>query len=97
MMDSSKQEQYKERYKAKATPWDTGRPDSNLVDVVEERPIESCQVLEVGCGSGQNAIWLAQRGFLVTGVDVSEIALQKASENAAKNNVTCTFLLLDFF
>jgi SAM-dependent methyltransferase len=96
-MDDSKQEQYKERYKAKATPWDTGRPDFNLVDIVTKTPIAKCKALDVGCGSGHNSIWLAQQEFLVTGVDVSEIALQNAKENASKDNVSCTFLLLDFF
>jgi SAM-dependent methyltransferase len=96
-MDDSKQEQYKERYKAKATPWDTGRPDFNLVDIVTKTPIEKCKALDVGCGSGHNSIWLARQEFLVTGVDVSEIALQTAKENALKDNVSCTFLLLDFF
>lgn len=96
-MDASKQEQYKERYKAKTTPWDTGRPDFNLVDIVNKTPIEKCKALDVGCGSGHNSIWLAQQEFLVTGVDVSEIALQKAKENASKDKVSCTFLLLDFF
>lgn len=96
-MNASKQEQYKEQYKAKTTPWDTGRPDFNLVDIVDKRPIEKCKALDVGCGSGLNSIWLAQQKFLVTGVDVSEIALQKAKENASTYHVNCTFLLLDFF
>jgi SAM-dependent methyltransferase len=96
-MGASKQEQYKEQYKAKTTPWDTGRPDFNLVDIVNKGPIEKCKALDVGCGFGHNSIWLAQQKFLVTGVDVSEIALQKAEENASKNSVNCTFLLLDFF
>ena len=97
MLNASKQEQYKERYKAKTTPWDTGRPDFNLVDIVNKTPIEKCKALDVGCGSGHNSLWLAQHEFLVTGVDVSEIALQKAKENASTYNVNITFLLLDIF
>ncbi len=96
-METSKQEQYKERYKAKATPWDTGRPDFNLVEIVNNRPIAKGKALDVGCGSGHNSIWLARQDFSVTGVDVSGIALQKAQENASRNNVNCTFLLLDIF
>ncbi len=96
-MDASKKQQYKEQYKAKTTPWDIKRPDFNLIDVVNKHPIEKCKALDVGCGSGHNSIWLAQNEFLVTGIDTSEIALQKAKENAARDNVNCTFLLLDFF
>lgn len=92
----AKQEQFKEYYRAKTTPWDLGSPDSNLIGTVTKKPIESCRALNIGCGSGQDSIWLAQQGFLVTGVDISEIALQKAKENASKANVKCTFLLTDF-
>ncbi len=96
-MNDSKQEQYRERYKAKKTPWDVGRPDFNLVNVVNRARIEKGKALDVGCGSGHNSIWLAQHGFNVTGVDVSEVAVQQAQENASQKNVSCTFLSLDFF
>jgi len=96
-MDDSKQEQYKDRYRAKKTPWDVGRADFNLVDIVNRLPIGKGKALDVGCGYGHNSIWLAQHGFSVTGVDVSEVALQQAKENASQNNVSCTFLSLDFF
>jgi|SRR5271157_625785 len=96
-MGASKQKQYKEQYKAKTTPWDVGRVDFNLIDIVNKQRIEKSKALDVGCGSGHNSIWLAQHGFLVTGVDVSEVALQQAKENASQNNVNCTFLSLDFF
>jgi 2-polyprenyl-3-methyl-5-hydroxy-6-metoxy-1,4-benzoquinol methylase len=96
-MAGSKQEQYQERYKAEMTPWDTGRPDFNLVDLVTNRPIEKGKALDVGCGSGHNSIWLAQHEFLVTGVDVSEIALEKAKENASKEKVKMYFSITRFF
>ncbi|MCG6533839.1 MAG: class I SAM-dependent methyltransferase [Syntrophales bacterium LBB04] len=96
-MDASKQEEYKEHYKAKFTPWEIGRPDFNLVEMINKGPIEKSKALDVGCGSGHNSIWLAQHEFIVTGIDVSEIAIEKAKENDLKNNVKCTFLLIDFF
>ena len=96
-MDDTKQEQYKDRYKEKRTPWDVGRVDFNLVDIMNRQPIEKGRALDVGCGFGHNSIWLAQHEFLVTGVDVSELALQQAKENASQYNVRCTFLSLDFF
>jgi 2-polyprenyl-3-methyl-5-hydroxy-6-metoxy-1,4-benzoquinol methylase len=97
IMDNSKQEQYKERYKTNFTPWDIGRPDFNLVEMVNKRSIEKGKALDVGCGSGHNSIWLAQHEFEVTGVDVSEIAIEKAEENALKDTVKGTFLSLDIF
>ena len=94
--DKIKQDQFEAHYRAKTTPWDLGRPDFNLIDAVTKKPIESCRALDIGYGSGHNSIWLAQKGFLVTGVDVSETALKKAEENALKANVNCTFLSVSF-
>jgi SAM-dependent methyltransferase len=94
--DKIKQEQFEAHYRAKTTPWDLGRPDFNLIEAVSKKPIKSCRALDIGCGSGHNSIWLAQQGFRVTGVDVSETALQNAKENASKANVKCTFLSVSF-
>jgi methyl halide transferase len=94
--DKIRPDQFDAHYRAKTTPWDLGRPDFNLIDAVTKAPIKSCIALDIGCGSGHNSIWLAQQGFLVTGVDVSETALQTARENASKANLKCTFLSLSF-
>jgi SAM-dependent methyltransferase len=52
--------------------------------------------LDIGCGSGDNAIWLSQQNFHVLGIDTSEIAIDKAKVKALKANVKCTFIVLDF-
>jgi methyl halide transferase len=84
-----------ERYKAGDTPWDVGQPDFNLIEVVTKQPIPSCKALDIGCGTGDNSIWLAQNRFEVTGVDTSATALEKAKEKASKANVACDFILVD--
>jgi SAM-dependent methyltransferase len=90
------EERYRERYKSGNIPWDTGRPDFNLVEVVTQKPVLSCKVLDIGCGTGDNSIWLARNHFQVTGTDTSEIALEKAREKASKASVKCDFVLVDF-
>jgi len=87
---------WEERYRIGSTPWDAGRPDFNLTDIVTKRPIRNCKTLEIGCGTGDNAVWLARNNFTVTGCDVSEIAVQKAREKASNANVKCTFFVTDF-
>jgi SAM-dependent methyltransferase len=93
----SVKKRFKERYKTGNIPWDIGKPDFNLIETVTKIPIESCKALDIGCGTGDNSIWLAQKQLQVTGTDVSEIAIEKAKEKALKNNVKCTFLVVDFF
>lgn len=82
-------------YESGHAPWDTGKPDSNLIQTVTTTPIEPCKALEIGCGTGDNVIWLSQNNFDATGIDISEIAIEKA-EKASKANVKCTLVVIDF-
>ncbi len=91
----TEERRFKERYEAGDTPWDIGKPDFNLIQTVTTTPIKPCQALDIGCGTGDNAIWLAQQNFLVLGIDTSEIAIEKAKEKALEANVKCTFMVID--
>lgn len=88
-------ERWQKRYENGETPWDSGKPDSNLVRILESGQIPPCKALEIGCGTGCNAIRLVQEGFAVTAVDISETAIEKAKENAAGQGVDCDFLAAD--
>ena len=90
------EKRFKERYEACDTPWDIGKPDFNLIEAVTSTPIAPCKALDIGCGTGDNAIWLSQQNFCVVGIDVSEIAIRKAKEKASKANANCTFLVSNF-
>jgi len=67
-----------DRYSTRDTPWDSGRHSRELERLIDERPIKPCRLLEIGCGTGTNAIFLAKRGFEVTAVDVSTPAVDEA-------------------
>lgn len=56
------EDEYKKRYRLKNTPWDIGKPDFNLIEVLNQLSLEKCNVLDIGCGTGDNSIWLAQNG-----------------------------------
>jgi SAM-dependent methyltransferase len=90
------EERFKKRYESGDTPWDIGKPDFNLIQTVTAMAIEPCTALDIGCGTGDNSIWLSQKNFQVIGIDISEIAIQKATEKASKANVKCTFIVIDF-
>ena len=71
------------RYQANDIPWELGHHDPYLEGVIERYAIEPCRTLEVGCGQGYNAIWLAQRGFDVFGIDLSLTAIKAARDLAS--------------
>jgi SAM-dependent methyltransferase len=83
------------RYRTHDTPWDTGLPSSELVRVMAEDAIAPCTTLEIGCGTGTNAVWLASRGFTVTAVDVSPLAIEAAKQKAMEAGVAVQFLVAD--
>jgi 2-polyprenyl-3-methyl-5-hydroxy-6-metoxy-1,4-benzoquinol methylase len=69
------------RYGSADQIW-SGNPNQRLVEQVTE--LSPGNALEVGCGEGADAIWLAARGWQVTGVDVSTVALERAARQAAR-------------
>jgi SAM-dependent methyltransferase len=84
-----------ERYASnQPLPWDTGAPDPLLIEMIESRAVAPGRTLEVGCGTGTNAIYLMQQGFEVIGVDVSPLAVERARKKAQGKGrfETCDFL-----
>lgn len=79
------------RYAAGETPWDTGVPNPALVKAVESGGLRGRTLLELGCGTGTNAIELARRGFRVTAVDLVDVAIRRAREKAKTAGVTVDF------
>lgn len=71
--------------------WDSDRPTSELLRVVREEHIPPVPTLDLGCGSGSNAVWLARQGFTVTGIDMSPAAIQRARQRAWQAGVAVRF------
>jgi SAM-dependent methyltransferase len=86
---------WSEHYKSGTPPWETGQPSAELARVLAEERITPCRVIELGCGSGINAVWLAQQGFNVTGVDLTPLAIERARRRAADAGMSVRFVLGD--
>ena len=78
------QETWDTRYAEHDRIW-SGNPNALLIR--EASDLEPGRALELGCGEGADAIWLAERGWHVTGVDISQIALDRAAEHASDATV----------
>lgn len=87
---------FEERYQTGDLPWDYGTVDQNLVRVVARENIQPCKALDIGCGTGDNAIWLTQRGFGTVACDLSPTAIQLAETKAKKARKGCIFIAADF-
>jgi len=81
-----------QRYATTELVWGAG-PNRFLVSEVAD--LTPGRALDLGCGEGRNAIWLAELGWRVTGVDFSEIGLDKARRMAADRGVEVTWVRAD--
>ncbi len=86
---------WNERYAQGNTPWDSGHPSEELQRILAEREIARGRALELGCGTGTNAVFLAEQGFEVTAVDVSSLAIEQARAKAAEAGVDVTLEVAD--
>ena len=87
-----KRERWNERYADEELLWSAG---PNRVLAAETADLDPGRALDLACGEGRNAIWLAQRGWRVTAVDFAEVALAKAARIAAAGEVEIDFVHAD--
>jgi ubiquinone/menaquinone biosynthesis C-methylase UbiE len=80
-------------YRFGFTPWDGHPIAQNLQDLVTELPAGSA--LDLGCGTGDSSIYLAQHGWKVTGVDYVPQALDKARAKATATKASVNFVRAD--
>lgn len=73
------QEYWEQHYGARDRVW-SGRVNAQLAEAVES--LRPGRALDLGCGEGGDALWLADRGWRVVAVDVSDTALQRAAADA---------------
>jgi SAM-dependent methyltransferase len=86
---------YKDR--KREVPFFEDLPDENLVEYITKGIIAHGQALELGCGPGRNALFLAEEGFSVDAVDSSEEGIQWAKERAAEKNLDINFINENIF
>ena len=86
---------WEERYREGTTPWDSGLPSKELQRILTEQEISDGRALELGCGTGTNAVFLAEQGFDVTAVDCASLALERARTKADDAGVRVRWVEVD--
>ncbi len=86
------QEMWDERYRESETVFGH-EANRLLVEIVSG--FDRGSALDLGCGQGRNALWLAEQGFTVTGLDLSPVAIEQARSRAAELGLDVTFESVD--
>lgn len=76
-------------------PWNMEGLPQVMLELLEGGRIEPCRAIDLGCGAGNHAVALARRGFDVTGVDLSERAVDLARQRVREQGVSCRFVAAD--
>jgi SAM-dependent methyltransferase len=87
-------ELYRDTADSGGPPWDIGGPQPALAEVLDDG-VKGPTVLDIGCGAGDLAIALARRGYEVTAVDISRVAIDMARAKAADEGLTVHFEVQD--
>ncbi len=85
---------YEITYRYFRAPWDTGAREE-LLSLVESGSVRPGRAIDLGCGTGANALYLARKGFDVTGVDYAEAAIEKARARATEAGTQVNFIVDD--
>jgi len=73
-------------------PWDTGRPQPSIIKLAESGQIRG-SVLDVGCGTGENLLYLAAKGHEAWGLDFVPVAIERAKAKAAQRGINAHFIV----
>lgn len=86
MMDSTTYQRFAERYESGQLPWGVELPPPEVMALVAQMP--PGRMLDLGCGYGRSAIYLAQHGWLADGVDFVPLAITEAKRRAIAQGVS---------
>ena len=91
MNEDAKRRRFQDAYDGKP-PWDLGRPQKTFIDHADQI---TGTVIDTGCGTGDNALFFAERGQDVLGIDFVEKPLEEARRKAEERGVQVEFLQMD--
>ena len=89
-------DQIYKKYPLEELGWELGKPRPILREYVEKGLLKKGKALDICCGAGTNTVYLAEKGFEVTGIDISPTAIGYAEKKAAQANVHVSFKVQDF-
>ena len=82
---------FEKMYQGQA-PWDTGRPQPAIINLAEAGQIRG-SVLDVGCGTGENVLYLAAKGHDSWGLDFLPLVIERANAKAAQREIDAHFIV----
>jgi methyl halide transferase len=84
-------------YREGTPVWETGEPAAELIRFLDEKRVGRGSAIDIGCGTGADAVYMVRCGLEVTAVDSSPTAIERARVRAEQEDALPRFVLADFF
>lgn len=95
-MTEQREKHWDKRYLDKDYPWEEEKPSFSILPFLKRYLSEGSSILEIGCGLGTNALWLASEGFAVDAIDISPECIRLAEERKKMSGSKASFMAYDF-
>lgn len=92
----AEQQHWDNRYKEHDTPWQQPKVHDVIKECCKLFANKRAKILEIGCGTGIDTVWIAQQGHQVTAIDISKVAINEAKDNARNAKASINFMVADF-
>jgi cyclopropane fatty-acyl-phospholipid synthase-like methyltransferase len=96
ILNEQREKDWDKRYLDRDHPWEEEQPSYKLLEVIRRYAKNEISILEIGCGLGTNAIWLAKEGFMVDAVDISAECIRLARQRVKEEKPRVNFITADF-
>ncbi len=91
-----REKNWDKRYLSKDYPWEELQPNLSVLPFLKKYVKEGASILEIGCGLGTNALWLASEGYAVEAMDISPECIRLAEERKKEAGSKAVFMAHDF-
>src|SRR3972149_8778414 len=96
MVSSNEWDKIYRNYPLNDLGWELGKPRPILREYVEKGLVKIGKALDICCGVGTNTVYLSDKGFEVTGIDISSTAIEYAKAKATQAGISIRFMVQDF-
>lgn len=89
------QREWNNKYSVNYLPWEAKKPSTEIKKAIKKYVLPKKSIIDLGCGLGTNSLYLAQKGYHVTAIDIAPLAIQHLKEKAQRKKIKLRAKVMD--